>query len=100
MRHGDISYLNSKGTRTRAYGGKFLEHEVQATARDLMAAGMLRAENHGYPIVGSVHDEIIAEVPENFGSLDEFTALICETDSWAKGCPIAAKGWRGKRYRK
>ena len=45
-----------------------------------------------------MHDEIIAEVPEGFGSLDEFTKLMTREPAWALELPIAAQAWTGKRY--
>lgn len=87
--------------RQSTYGGKLTENIVQATARDLMAAAILRAEATGqYPIVLSVHDELIAEVDEGTGDIHEFEALMCEDPGWADGLPVAAEGWRGKRYKK
>ena len=95
-----VDGLTKKWVRTNTYGGKIAENVTQAVARDIMAAGMLNAEAAGYKIVASVHDELLAEVPEGFGSVEEFEGLMCKAPAWAAGLPLKAAGWRGRRYRK
>ena len=59
---------------------------------------MLRIEAAGYPIVLHVHDELVAEVPDGFGSTDEFIRLMTRKPAWALDLPIAASAWSGSRY--
>jgi len=82
------------------WGGLLTENVVQATARDLMATAMMALEVKGYNVILSVHDEIICEVPDDFGSLDEMIDIMTQVPAWAHGCPINAEGKEGKRYRK
>lgn len=92
----------------KTYGGKLTENAVQAIARDIMAYAMMRLERAGYPIVMSVHDEIIAEMLIGQGSRRQMAAIMCEPQAWNVGCPIVVgandndglPGWRGRRYRK
>lgn len=99
-----LSYMsmNSKNqwVRTRTYGGKIVENITQATCRDVMAEAMLRLKAAGYPILFTVHDEIVCETPDAFGSVDEFIALLTEVPKWAKGFPIKAEGHKVYRYQK
>lgn len=99
----EIDTLNSvtrQWVTQKVWGGLLVENVVQATARDLMAGAMMRLEQKGYPVIMSVHDEIICEVPDGFGSLDEMIQIMTAPPAWAKGCPIAAEGKEGPRYRK
>lgn len=97
-----VDPLTRKWCRTDGYGGLFVENIVQGTARDIMAHAMLKVEASevSYKLRMSVHDELVATVPERRGSVRDFESLLCDTPAWAEGCPIAAEGWRGKRYRK
>lgn len=96
-----ISSYTRQWAKEATYGGKITENVVQATARDLMAAAMLRIEATGiWQIVLSVHDELLGERYAFEGSKDEFERLMTELPPWAEGCPVKVKGWSGTRYRK
>lgn len=95
-----MAHVKGQWVRETTYGGKLVENIVQGTARDVMAAGLLRLKDAGYQPILSVHDEVISEIPRGWGSLEEFERILATPPPWAEGLPIAAEGWRGKRYRK
>lgn len=76
------------------------ENICQAVARDLMCNGIVEAEEAGYPVILTVHDELISEVEVGYGSVKEFEKTICKLPAWAEGIPLKAEGYRAKRYRK
>lgn len=97
---GTDSRLGGRWAKLDTYGGKLAENITQAVARDLLADAMLRVEAAGYPVVMHVHDEIVSEVPKDFGSLAEFEELICQMPDWATGLPMAVEGFECERYKK
>ncbi len=92
--------LTRQWTDQFAYGGQLFNYIVQGTARDILAEAMQRVEKAGYYVILTVHDEVVSETRADHGSLEEFNRLMAEVPPWAKGCPIAAEGWEGFRYRK
>jgi len=87
--------------RIDTYGGKLTENCVQAIARDILANAIVNLENVGYEVVMHIHDEIVAEIPEKWGSIQEFEEIMSTLPIWAHGWPLKASGgWRGKRYTK
>jgi DNA polymerase len=86
--------------RIRTYGGMLTENVVQAIARDLMAEAMIRVEKAGFPIILTVHDEIISETLKGTKDQKEFERIMAICPDWAKGCPIAVEGGVITRYQK
>jgi DNA polymerase bacteriophage-type len=86
----------------RGESGPFIVHNcVQATARDILRRATIALEQSGYPVVLHVYDEIVSEVPEWFGSIEEFERIMGTMPEFAADWPVRAQGgWRGKRYRK
>jgi len=87
--------------RMSTYSGKLAENITQHVARNIQMHAIENAKAAGYPTIMHTYDEIVAEVPEGFGSVEELERLMCQLPAWAQGWPIkAAGGWRAKRYRK
>jgi DNA polymerase len=61
-----------------AWPGLWVQNAVQAIARDLLAAAILRLEAAGYPIVLTIHDEIVSERRVGEGSKEEFLSIMLE----------------------
>lgn len=83
------------------YGGKLTENVIQAISHDILRFAILNLRAAGYPTVLHIYDEILAEIPQGFGSIEEFERIMQILPPWCAGWPIrAAGGWRGYRYRK
>lgn len=99
LRYKGVNSFTRKWEECAAYGGMICENIIQAVARDIMAEAMVRVDPV-YPLVLTVHDELVSEVEEKLADLKNFTRLMSLTPEWAEGFPIAAEGWIGRRYRK
>ena len=102
-----IAYMGQNQTTKKwekipTYGGKMTENIVQAIARDCLAVSIKNLVAAGYRVVFSIHDEIIAEVPENdnYLNLDNAIKIMCRPISWAEGLPLNADGFTSKYYKK
>jgi len=87
------------GRRFENYGGKLTENLVQATARDVMADGMLRVEEAGHKVLFSVHDELIVECQPGTKP-EEIARIMSITPSWCPGLPLAAEAKLVEHYEK
>src|SRR5262249_39452848 len=77
----------------------FVVHNcVQGTARDLLAAALLRFEARGLPVVFHCHDEVVIEVPEGSITEAEVLAILLEPPPWATGLPLGGKMHSGSIY--
>jgi DNA polymerase len=84
---------------TKLYAGKITNNVTQAVARIVMTDGMLRVSKR-YPVVGTVHDELIALVPDS--EVEEAKTWVLEQmtmdPSYMPGIPLAADGGAHRRY--
>jgi len=81
------------------YGGMIAENVTQAFCRDIMAEAMKRLERCGFPVVLTIHDEVVCEVPEDM-SCKIFRDLLKVVPDWCTGMPLDASQWEGHFYRK
>lgn len=99
-----LSYMAQKfgqWRRTYTYGGKLAENATQATSRQVLAPATLNLEAAGYPLILTVYDEALAEVPLGHGSVKEFEDIMRQSPGdWARGWPLSVDAWEGRRYRK
>jgi len=85
------------GARIGTYGGRMSENITQAVARDIMAEAIVRLQEHGYVVVGHVHDEAIVQGNHDVA---EIVKIMTESPTWATDMPINGEGFTCERYRK
>ena len=85
--------------RTKLYAGKVTNNVVQGVARCVMTDGMLRIARR-YPIVGTVHDEVLLVAPETEADEAKTWVLAQMTmePKYLPGIPLAADGGAHRRY--
>lgn len=91
--------------RMATWGSRVYENADQAIAHDILRYAIVNLRAAGYPVVLHVYDEIVGEIPQGTGSIEQFESIMATLPAWAhtngEPWPIrAAGGWRGKRYRK
>ena len=96
------AYKEGQIKTVRGYGGHWTENVDQALSRDIMVGAMFRTEKAGFPLILTVHDEMVAEVPERDAerAAKEIPALMAEPLPWSQGWPIRAEGSILTRYSK
>lgn len=82
------------------HGAKLVENITQAVCRDILCAAMQRLEKKGYPIVSTIHDEIVCDVPYGKGSVEEMNHIMTQPVSWAPGLTLRADGFEADFYQK
>jgi DNA polymerase len=90
-------YFQGKFARSKLWHGVIAENVTQAIARDLLAAALLKLEEHTDKVIGHVHDEVILD---GALSVDKVAWLMCDAPSWAAGLPLGAEGFVCDRYQK
>lgn len=82
------------------YGGLQCENIVQGIARCIMVDRMFAAEEAGYPLILTVHDELLAEVSAQRLDLNakHLESVMSILPQFASGLPLAAKAWEDTRY--
>lgn len=81
------------------YGGKGVENAVQALARIVVFDQMVEISRK-YKVVLTVHDEVVACVPEDKAVAAEayMTAVMSQAPKWAPNLPIACEASVGRTY--
>lgn len=82
------------------YGGLQCENIVQAAARDVMVDRMFAAEKEGFPLILTVHDELLTEVDEysNYHNDKTLQNIMSVVPQGFEGLPLAAAAWEDMRY--
>jgi DNA polymerase I-like protein with 3'-5' exonuclease and polymerase domains len=94
----------------KIYGGKVIENVVQALARIVVFDQMAKIDQHlrkldgkngeRYKVVLTVHDEVVAVVPEHYAQtcLDFMVNVMSTPPAWAADLPVACEGDIGDSY--
>lgn len=92
-------YGNEGEKPTKLYAGKIVNNIVQGTARVVMTDGMLRVAKK-YPVVGTVHDELLCVVPDDevAWATDWVLEMMIKEPAYMPGIPLNSEVGAHRRY--
>lgn len=100
IRYWGIDGKSHKWAEIDTYSGRIVENITQAVARDCLAEKLPLLEQAGYPVVFSIHDEIVADVPKSYADLKTVQQIMSAPMPWAPELPLNAEGWVGEYFKK
>lgn len=86
--------------RQQLIGSSVFQSVVQATARDILVHAMHGLEKAGYDINLTTHDEIVAEVLDDWDNCEEIERIMTSAPDWCKEIPLSVEGWTDYNYQK
>lgn len=100
-----FSFQQTKNGRLKTvevFGGLLTENVVQGLARDILVNAMFKLEENGFPIILTVHDEIVCEPDIENADEKAFKQIMEERPDWVKHLqiPIEVETWMADRYKK
>jgi DNA polymerase len=99
----DLQYQQSgKGDwfSKKIWYGSLTENVVQAIAADLLIRHMLQIEAANIPLIGTIHDEVIALTKEQDAdaALAKMLEIMQTPPAWCADLPLWAEGYVNSRY--
>jgi DNA polymerase len=89
----------------RTYGGKLAENVTQAVAADCLGEALTRLEANGFPVLATIHDEVVVEIDDTGPHTTELLRQNVERTmtlrpKWAQGLPVGSEVRIMPRYGK
>jgi DNA polymerase bacteriophage-type len=91
FRYFGVDSKTHQWTEQTSYGGQLDADADQGFASDLLRNGMRNAERLGFPIIGTVHDELVAEVAKERASVEEIEKGMLDQPAYTTGLPLAVE---------
>lgn len=88
--------------RAKLWGGLASENATQGVAADLLRHALVNAVEGGLPVIGHVHDELVAETGRHGADAlaQDLKEEMLAAPAWAEGLPLAVETEVSTRYKK
>lgn len=96
-----MSTYTRKWERRSSTGASLFQSAVQGLSRDVLMEAHYRLEASGYPIIMTVHDELVSMIPDDARyDLNHFSKIFVQNPEWCPDLPLSCDSWAGYRYKK